>query len=76
MLRSKSRKRVYAYPRNIYAYLCRRHTHAALEKIAKTINRSHATVVYASELVEHKMNTDDNMRRQVNFLSQKIDDMR
>jgi len=76
MLRSKSRKRVYAYPRNIYAYLCRRHTHEALEKIGKTINRSHATVVYASELVEHKMKTDDKMRRQVNFLSQKMEDMK
>ncbi len=76
MLRSKSRKRIYAYPRNIYAYLCRRHTHEALEKIAKTINRSHATVLHASELVQHKMKTDDKMRHQVNFLSQKIEDIK
>ncbi|MBW1851832.1 MAG: chromosomal replication initiator protein DnaA [Deltaproteobacteria bacterium] len=76
MLKSKSRKKVYAYPRNIYTYLCRRHTHEALEGIAKTINRSHSTVVYASELVERKIRSDDKMKRQMDFLSQRIDDMK
>jgi len=76
MLKSKCRKKVYAYPRNIYAYLCRRHTHEPLEKIARTINRSHSTVVYASDLVERKMKSDDKMRHQVDFLSQKIDEMK
>ncbi len=76
MLKSKSRKKVYAYPRNIYAYLCRRHTHEPLEKIARTINRSHSTVVYASDLVARKMKSDDKMRHQVDFLSRKIDDMK
>ena len=76
MLKSKSRKKVFAYPRNIYTYLCRRHTHEPLEKIAQTINRSHSTVVYASELVERSMRSDDKMRHQVDFLSQKIDDMK
>jgi len=76
MLKSKSRKKLYAYPRNIYVYLCRRHTHEPLEKIARTINRSHSTVVYASELVERKMHSDDKMRHQVQFLSQKIDYMK
>lgn len=72
MLRSRSRKKVYAYPRNIYVYLCRRHTDETVESIAKTIERSHSTVLYASELVEHKMKTDDKMRHQVDFLSQRL----
>jgi len=76
MLKSKSRKKIYAYPRNIYAYLCRRHTHEPLEEIAASINRSHSTVVYASELVERKMHSDPKMRHQVDFLNQKIDDMK
>ncbi|MCP4668181.1 MAG: chromosomal replication initiator protein DnaA [Deltaproteobacteria bacterium] len=73
MLRSKSRKRVHTYPRNIYAYLCRRHTDEALEKIAKTINRSHSTVLHAAELVERKMKTDANMRNQITFLTQRLE---
>ncbi len=76
MLRSKSRKKVFAYPRNIYTFLCRRHTHEPLEKIAQTINRSHSTVVYASELVERKIKSDDKMRHQVDFLSRKLDHLK
>jgi hypothetical protein len=30
-------------------------------------------VVYASELVEHKIKTDPNMNRQVDFLSKKLE---
>lgn len=73
MLNSKSRKRVHAYPRNIYAYLCRRHTNEALEKIAKTINRSHSTVLHAAEVIEHKIKTDANMKNQITFLTQRLE---
>jgi chromosomal replication initiator protein len=76
ILKSKSRKKVHAYPRNIYVYLCRRHTHEPLEKIAHTVNRSHSTVVYATEIVERKLKSDDKMRYEVDFLNKKIDDMR
>jgi chromosomal replication initiator protein len=73
ILRSKSRKKVHATPRNIYAYLSRRHTDETIQSIADSINRSHSTVVYASELVEHRMKTDPNMNRQVDFLSKKLE---
>lgn len=72
MLQSKSRKKIYAYPRNIYVFLCRQHTDETTENIAQTINRSHSTVLYASELVEHKIKTDQKMRRQIEFLSKKL----
>jgi chromosomal replication initiator protein len=74
MLRSKSRKKIYAYPRNIYVYLCRRHTDENLENIAKSIERSHSTVLYASEVVEHKMKSDEKMRKQIDFLTQKLEE--
>jgi chromosomal replication initiator protein len=76
MLRSKSRKKVYTYPRNIYSYLCHSHTNETLEKIAGSINRSHSTVLYASELVEHKMKTDQELRNQIDFLSQRLGHMK
>ncbi len=76
MLRSKSRKKIYSYPRNIYSYLCRSHTNETLENIAGSINRSHSTVLYASELIEHKMKTDRELRNQIDFLNQRLENMK
>ncbi len=74
MIRSKSRKKVYAYPRNIYAYLCRKYSDETLETIGRSINRSHSTVVYATELVEKKMKTDRSMKHQVGLISKRLDE--
>ena len=73
---SKSRKKVYASPRNIYAYLCRHHSDETLAGIGKTINRSHSTVLYSVELVEHKMKTDRNLKHQIDFLSERLTEMK
>jgi len=72
ILESKSRKKIHSHPRNIYAYLSRRYTDETLENIAGSINRSHSTVLYAAELVEHKRNTDRTVRHQLDFLCQKL----
>jgi chromosomal replication initiator protein len=71
-LRSRSRKKVYSLPRNIYVYLCRRHTAESVETIAKTIERSHSAVIYATELIAHKMKADRRLKQQIAFLTQKI----
>jgi chromosomal replication initiator protein len=76
MVRSLSRKKVYAYPRNIYAYLCRHYSDETLAEIGKTINRSHSTVLYSVEQVAHRMKTDRNLKHQVEFLSTRIKDMK
>jgi chromosomal replication initiator protein len=72
VLSSRSRKKVHAYPRNVYAYLCREHTDATLEEIGKSINRNHSTVLYAAEVIAGKMKTDRSVRKQVEFLSRRI----
>jgi chromosomal replication initiator protein len=72
ILASRSRKKTHAYPRNLYAYLCRRHTEATLDEIGKSINRNHSTILYASEVIAGKMKTDNSIRKQVEFLSTKI----
>ena len=69
---SKSRKKVYATPRNICAYLSKKYTNETLESIAKTINRTHSSVLYAYELVERDINRDHSLRKQVDFLGNKI----
>jgi chromosomal replication initiator protein len=73
---SKSRKKVYASPRNIYTYLCRHHSDETLAGIGKTINRSHSTVLYSVELIDHKMKTDRNLKHQVDFLSKRLGEMK
>jgi chromosomal replication initiator protein len=76
MISSPSRKKAVAYPRNIYAYLCRHYSDETLAEIGKTINRSHSTVLYSVELVANRMKTDRNLKHQVDFLSRRIEDMK
>jgi len=71
-LASRSRKKVHAYPRNLYAYLSRRFTDATLDEIGKSINRNHSTVLYAAEVIAGKIKTDKSVKNQVDFLSSKI----
>jgi chromosomal replication initiator protein len=73
MLQSKSRKKIHADPRKIYVYLCRHYTDETLEEIGRSINRIHSTVLYASEVIEHKMNVDRKVKNQVEFLSKKVE---
>jgi len=73
---SKSRKKVYAYPRNIYAYLCRQYSDETLEEIGRRIHRSHSTVLYSVELVTNRMKTDRQLKHQLDFLSRRIQDLK
>ncbi len=75
-LRSKSRKKIHAYPRNVYAYLCRKHTDKTLEEIGKSLNRNHSTVLYGLEVIERKIKTDGRIKKEVDFLDQKLKKMR
>ncbi|MDY7036649.1 MAG: chromosomal replication initiator protein DnaA [Thermodesulfobacteriota bacterium] len=75
MLSSKSRKKIHAYPRNIYSFLCRRYTDETLENIGKSIKRNHSTVLYASEVIEHKMKVEKKVKNQVDFLSSRLEEM-
>jgi chromosomal replication initiator protein len=73
ILSSKSRKKNHAYPRNLYAYLCRKHTGATLEEIGGTINRNHSTVLYAAEVIASRAKTDRNVRKQLDFFSKRLE---
>jgi chromosomal replication initiator protein len=46
-----------------------------VEEIGQSLNRNHSTVLYASEVIEHKMKVDHKVKNQVNFLSEKLKDM-
>ncbi len=74
MLQSKSRKKIHAYPRNLFVYLCRNFTDATLEDIGKSINRNHSTIIYSSEIIEKKAKTDNTVKKHISFLTEKIKD--
>jgi chromosomal replication initiator protein len=76
LLASKSRKKIHAYPRNVYVYLCRQHTNATVEEIGRSLSRNHSTVLYASEVIEHKMKVDKRVKNQIDFLSNKLKDLK
>ena len=74
MLESKSRKKVHAFPRNVFVYLCRQLTVLTVEEIGRSLNRNHSTILYASEVIEHKIKVNKKVKHQVDFLSQKLRD--
>jgi chromosomal replication initiator protein len=73
-LRSKSRKKVISYPRSTAIYLCRRYTDNSLESIGRSFNRNHSTVLYDYEKIKKNIKIDESIRKEVEFLSQKIED--
>jgi chromosomal replication initiator protein len=75
LLSSTSRKKIHTCPRNVYIYLCRQCTDATLEDIGRSINRNHSTILYASEIIEQKMKVDHMLKKQVQFLRQKLEDI-
>ncbi len=75
-LRSKSRKRVYSTARNIYVYLARKYTNKSLTEIAKSINRTHSTAIYAFEKIRKSLKSNHEIKKQVLFLDNKVSEIR
>jgi chromosomal replication initiator protein len=73
-LKSKSRKKVIAYPRSTAIYLCRKYTDNSLESIGRSFNRNHSTILYDYEKIRKNINIDESMRKEVEFLCRKIED--
>jgi len=73
-LTSKSRKKVISYPRSTAIYLCREYTDSSLEGIGRSFNRNHSTVLYDYEKIKKHIQTDESVRKEVEFLSRKIED--
>jgi chromosomal replication initiator protein len=74
ILISKSRKKLHAFSRSVYVYLCRQLTDLTTEEIGRSLNRNHSTVLYASEVIERKIKVDKQVKHQVDLLSQKLKD--
>jgi chromosomal replication initiator protein len=70
---SKRRPANIALPRMVAMYLSRRLTTASLNDIGDAFGgRDHGTVLHANRTIETKMKTDENLRRIVNYLAEKL----
>jgi chromosomal replication initiator protein len=71
-LRSKSRKRTIALPRQISMYLARKYTDEGLAEIGQAFNRDHSTVLHAIRVITEAMARNSSIRGQVDLLSKKL----
>lgn len=70
---SKRRPANIALPRMVAMYLSRRLTTASLNEIGDAFGgRDHGTVLHANRTIETKMKTDENLRRIVTYLAEKL----
>ena len=71
-LRSRSRKKSIAFPRQVGMYLTRKYTDSSLADIGSMYNRDHSTVLYAIKTVTMEMSSQSSVREQVELLCKKI----
>ena len=71
-LRSRSKKRLYSNARNVYVYMARKYTDKPISEIAKSINRTHSTAIFAEEKVKEMIKKDASIKKQIAFLDHKI----
>ena len=71
-LRSRSRKRAIAFPRQVAMYLCRKYTQETLAEIGKVFKRDHSTVMHAAKVVSDLNRRDGSVASQLKLLSDKL----
>jgi chromosomal replication initiator protein len=71
-LRSRSRKRTIAFPRQMAMYLTRKFTNQSLADIGNIYNRDHSTVLHAIKTITREMSQQASVRQQVEMLSAKL----
>jgi len=72
-LKSKSKKKIFTYPRSIVIYLCRKYTDKSLKYIGELLNRNHTTVLYDDEKIKRGMKNKETIRKEVEFLCRQIE---
>lgn len=71
-MKSKSRKKSVAFPRQVAMYLSRKLTDQALTDIGKAFNRDHSTVVHSIRVITETMARSTSVRGQVQHLTEMI----
>jgi chromosomal replication initiator protein len=71
-LRSRSRRRRVAQPRQFAMYLCRNSTDASLKDIGRAFNRDHTSVMYAIGVVERRVAERPQLRYELEALARRL----
>ena len=71
-LKSRSRKRSVAFPRQVGMYLTRKFTDISLAEIGDLYNRDHSTVLHAIRVVTRDMTRNSSTKEQIEILSNKL----
>ncbi len=72
-IRSRSRKKEVALPRQIAMYFSRKYTQASLQNIGKEFNRDHATVLHSIKKIDKMLKTNAKFRSQMEYLSSQVE---
>ena len=71
-MKSKTRKKSIAFPRQVAMYLARKLTDQALTDIGKAFNRDHSTVVHSIRVITEHIIRSNSVRGQVEHLTSKL----
>jgi len=71
-MRSKSRKKTIAFPRQVSMYLARRYTEQGLAEIGKAFNRDHSTVLHSVRVISEAISRNGSIRGQIELLTKKL----
>ncbi len=71
-LKSRSRKRVIAFPRQMAMYLARKHTAESLDDIGSCFNRNHATVLHSVKVISSLLINNTSIQGQLEMLEKKL----
>jgi len=72
-LKSRSRSKSVAFPRQVCMYLARKHTNCSLEEIGSFLGgRDHTTVLYAEEKISQEYQKNPQVKHDINLLSKKL----
>lgn len=72
-MRSRSRKKEIALPRQIAMYLSRKFTDSSLVVIGKEFNRDHATVLHSVKKIEKQIKISSKFRHQIEYLTNQLE---
>jgi len=71
-MKSRSRKKVLTFPRQVAMYLCRKYTDDSLADIGRAFNRDHSTVLHSIKKVTNLSARDTSVGAQVKLLSDRV----
>lgn len=65
---TKCRRREFAEPRHVVAWMIRRHTNIGVIQIGRRLKRDHTTIIHSTAAVNNLIHTDQNFKARIERL--------